>query len=135
MSGAVNGAVNGGALPISGPRASTVQTATGPAGGRHAGATDGAKHLSYLRVLTWAFTLFNTGRVFAYLPTLWAIHVSGDASQHSLWTWLTWLGANATMTAWLYEHNGGRVDRAVLVNIGNAVMCLATTATIVFYRL
>jgi hypothetical protein len=45
------------------------------------------------------------------------------------------LGANATMAAWLYEHNAGRVDRAVLVNIGNAGMCLATTATIVFYRL
>jgi hypothetical protein len=28
------------------------------------------------------------------------------------------------MAAWLHERNGGRVDRAVAVNIGNAPMCL-----------
>ena len=63
----------------------------------------------YLKLLTWAFTLFNTVRVAAYLPTMWAIHSSGDSSQHSLWTWVTWLGANATMAAWLHEHNGQRI--------------------------
>lgn len=88
----------------------------------------------YLALLTWAFTLFNSVRVFAYLPTVWAIHVSGDSSQHSLWTWLTWLGANATMAAWLYEQNVRRVNRAVVVNAGNALMCLVTVSVIVVYR-
>lgn len=88
----------------------------------------------YLRVLTWAFTLFNSVRVFAYLPTLWAIHASGDASQHSLLTWITWAGANLTMAAWLYEQNGRRANRAVLVNLCNSAMCVATMATILVYR-
>lgn len=89
----------------------------------------------YLRLLTWAFSLFNSVRVLAYLPTLWAIHASGDASQHSLLTWLTWVGANATMAAWLYEQNGRRLNRAILVNVCNATMCVAISATILFYRL
>lgn len=96
-------------------------------------ARDGAA--LYLALLTWAFTLFNTARVAAYLPTLWAIHSSGQSGQHSLWTWCTWLGANATMAAWLYEHNGRRCNRAVLVNVGNATMCLLTVLLIVAYRL
>ncbi len=90
---------------------------------------------AYIAVLTWAFTLFNSVRVIAYLPTIGAIHASGDSSQHSLWTWLTWLGANVTMCAWLYEHNGQRIDRAVIVNAGNACMCLITVAVIVAYRM
>jgi hypothetical protein len=89
----------------------------------------------YLRFLTWAFTLFNSIRVIAYAPTIWAIHASGDSSQHSLWTWIIWAGANATMAAWLYEHNGRRVNRAIAVNMGNAAMCVATVAVIVVYRL
>jgi len=87
----------------------------------------------YLRLLTWAFTLFSTVRVAAYVPTIAAIVRSGDSSQHSLWTWLTWFGANATMAAWLYEHDGQRWDKAIVVSIGNALMCLGTTVVIVWY--
>jgi hypothetical protein len=36
---------------------------------------------TYLQVLTWLFTLFNSVRVFAYLPTLWTVYTSGDSSQ------------------------------------------------------
>ena len=36
----------------------------------------------YLAALTWLFTLFNSVRVLAYLPTLLAIYTSGDSSQH-----------------------------------------------------
>ncbi len=89
---------------------------------------------TYLQALTWLFTVFNSVRVLAYLPTLWAIFDSGDSAQHSLWTWLTWVGANATMAAWLYEQNGRRVHRAVVVNACNTLMCLATCALIVAYR-
>jgi hypothetical protein len=89
---------------------------------------------AYLAVLTWLFTLFNSVRVLAYVPTLWAIVASGDSNQHSLLTWLTWIGANATMAAWLYEHNGRRVNRAIAVNLCNTMMCLTTSIVIVTYR-
>ena len=89
----------------------------------------------YRALLTWAFTLLNGVRVLSYLPTLWAIHASGDSSQHSLLTWGTWFGANLTMALWLRENNGGRIDRAALVNLGNAAMCGATLALIAWYRL
>lgn len=89
---------------------------------------------TYLAVLTWLFTLFNSVRVLAYLPTLLAIFSNGDSSQHSLLTWVTWVGANATMAAWLYEHNGRRLNRAIAVSGCNALMCLATSILIVAYR-
>ena len=88
----------------------------------------------YLTLLTWAFTLFSTVRVFAYLPTLWAIHDSGESTQHSLWTWLIWAGANSTMAAWLYEQAQQRFTSACAVNIANATMCTATLLLIVAYR-
>ncbi len=102
---------------------------------RHPFASRRLARAAYLQMLAWAFTLFNSIRVFSYLPTLWAIHASGDSSQHSLITWFTWLGANATMALWLYEHNGHHCDRAVTVNIGNAAMCLATALMITWHRL
>lgn len=89
---------------------------------------------TYVAVLTWSFTFFSSARILAYLPTIWAIQATGDASQHSLWTWLTWLGSNLTMAAWLYEQSGQRLGRAVLVNLGNACMCAAIVALIVACR-
>jgi hypothetical protein len=89
---------------------------------------------TYLAALTWAFTLFNSMRLLSYLPTMWAIQASGDSSQHSLWTWGSWLGANVTMAAWLYEQNGQRLDRLVFVNFGNAAMCAVTMVLIAAHR-
>jgi hypothetical protein len=89
---------------------------------------------AYLRTLTFTFALFSSVRVLAYLPTIWAIHQTGDSSQHSIWTWLTWAGANVTMAAWLYEENGQRLNRAIFVSLCNAAMCAATTALIAFHR-
>ena len=89
----------------------------------------------YLAMLPWAFTLFSSLRVVAYLPTLWAIHRSGDSSQHSLMTWCTWLGANLTMAAWLYEHNGCRANVAVWASLSNATMCAAAVVLIAWWRL
>jgi hypothetical protein len=97
-------------------------------------ARTGGAHARYVTVLTWAFTLFNFLRVIAYLPTLWAIQSSGDASQHSLFTWLTWLGANLTMAAWLYEQQGRRLGRAAAVNACNAAMCAAICGAIAALR-
>jgi hypothetical protein len=81
-----------------------------------------------------AFTAMNALRVLAYLPTLLAIHASGHADQHSLFTWLTFCGANVTMALWLHEQHG-RVDRAVAVNALNALMCAAIAAMIGWTRL
>ena len=89
----------------------------------------------YLTLLGWAFTISSSVRVVAYLPTVWAIVVSGDSSQHSLWTWCTWFASNLTMSLWLRERNGGRFCRAAAVSLGNASMCGLTLALIVWFRL
>ena len=91
--------------------------------------------VTYLQWLTWLFTLFNSVRVLAYLPTIWAIYATGDSSQHSLVTWLTWAGANTTMAAWLYEQNGQALNRAIAVNLCNTFMCLLTSGLILAYRI
>jgi hypothetical protein len=85
---------------------------------------------NYLTILSCLFAFFSTMRVLAYLPTLWAIVQSGDSSQHSLLTWITWTGANLTMAAWLYEQEGQRCGRAVAVSLVNATMCVATFVAI-----
>lgn len=97
-------------------------------------ARSGEARALYQRLLGWAFLAFNSLRVLSYLPTIAAIVLSGHSDQHSLWTWCTWLGANVTMACWLYENDGRRINRAVAVGIGNAVMCLATVLAIVLYR-
>lgn len=89
----------------------------------------------YLRLLTWSFAVFNTVRVAAYLPTIWAAHQSGESNQHSMWTWLTFFSANLTTAAWLYEKDGQRQGRVVIVSACNAAMCLAVSMLIVWYRL
>lgn len=98
------------------------------------GRAPGALRQHYVTLLCWAFTFFNTVRVVAYLPTVWAIVQSGDSSQHSLWTWFTWAGANATMAAWLYETQQRRLGRAAAVSACNAAMCVVTLLTILAYR-
>ncbi|MCA3241973.1 MAG: hypothetical protein ING89_11810 [Rubrivivax sp.] len=89
---------------------------------------------TYRLLLTWAFTLFSSVRVLSYLPTLWAICASGDSSQHSLWTWGTWLGSNLTMALWLHEQQGQTWTRAAVVNLVNAAMCAATFTVILVFR-
>ena len=88
----------------------------------------------YLGVLSCLFALFSSARLVSYLPTMWAIQASGDFSQHSLWTWCTWLGANLTMAAWLYEQSGQRVGKAVAVSAANATMCAVTVLVIAMQR-
>ena len=94
----------------------------------------GAARLSYLRVLTLAFTVFNSLRALAYLPNIVSIVQSGRSDQHSLLTWLTLACANVTMAMWVYEHNGRRFERLVIINAVNTVMCLLTSGVIAAYR-
>ncbi len=89
---------------------------------------------TYLTVLTWAFTLFNSIRLVSYMPTMWSIQVSGDSSQHSLWTWCIWFGANLTMAAWLYEQNGQKPSRPAMVSVGNAILCAVTVVLVAIHR-
>ena len=84
--------------------------------------------------LNWAFAVLGSTRLLTYLPTLWAIQASGDSRQHSLLTWIAWVASNATMAAWLFEHNGRRINKAIAVTAGNAVMCGAACVLIVYYR-
>lgn len=74
-------------------------------------------------------------RIVAYLPTLQTIHASGASDQHSLFSWLTFLGANVTMALWLHRGNGGRLDCAVLLSGLNALMCIAICLLIPWTRL
>lgn len=93
-----------------------------------------ARRRRYLRILSWVFAAFNSIRVLTYLPTVWAVIQSGQSGQHSLFTWVTWVGANASMAAWLYENNGGRLNKAIAVNIGNTIMCVVMCIVICWYR-
>jgi hypothetical protein len=88
----------------------------------------------YRRLVNGCFVLFNCTRLLTYLPTLWAIHSSASSSQHSLLTWGVWVGSNLSMAAWLYEHHGRQLSRAVVVTLGNAVMCFTTCLFISAYR-
>lgn len=88
----------------------------------------------YLHLLNWTFAVFSSTRLLTYLPTLWAIHASGDSSQHSLLTWLAWVGSNGSMAAWLYEQNGRRFNKAIAVTCGNTLMCLSTCVMVLAYR-
>lgn len=93
-----------------------------------------APRMRSLSMLSLSFALFNGLRIVAYLPTLAAIQSSGHADQHSLFTWLTFLGANLTMALWLHEQNGRRMNRAVAVNAFNALMCGAIAASVAWLR-
>jgi hypothetical protein len=89
----------------------------------------------YLAALGALFALFNSARVLAYVPTIWAVMATGDSSQHSLWTWFTFFGGNATMAVWLWENNGRRCNGAIAASGGNALMCLGIIAVIACTRL
>lgn len=90
---------------------------------------------AYLRILASVFALFSAARLVAYLPTIWAVAISGDSSQHSLWTWLTFVGGNASMALWLWEQNGRSGNRAIVISASNALMCLVIVGVIVWTRL
>ena len=88
----------------------------------------------YLQGLTWAFMLLTGARLIAYMPTVVSIVHSRNSQQHSLWTWLIWVGANLTMAAWLYEHNGQQMDKAIGVSLANATACALTAVVILWFR-
>jgi hypothetical protein len=88
----------------------------------------------YLAVLDWSFALFSTMRLLTYIPTMWAIHQSGNSSQHSLLTWIVWSGANFVMAASLYERSGRALNKLIVVNAANAAQCLVMSLVVAWYR-
>lgn len=89
----------------------------------------------YGRLVTWAFTLFQSARIIAYLPTMGAVYAAGHSYEHSLLTWVTWLGANLSMTCWLFEQTGHVITKAVVINACNTTMCFATLVVIALHRM
>lgn len=100
----------------------------------HATGTIPPATTAYLYLLNWCFAIFSSTRLLTYLPTMWAIHSSGDSNQHSLLTWFAWVGSNASMAAWLFEQNGRRFNKAIAVTCGNTLMCAGTCVLILIYR-
>jgi hypothetical protein len=88
----------------------------------------------YQRGLFGAFALFNALRVVSYFPTFWAIHASGDSSQHSLWTWFIWSGSNLLTGLWHLERQQRRLDCTAAVLLVNAAMCAAAFVLVAAYR-
>jgi hypothetical protein len=98
-------------------------------------AESAATSVAYRAILDHLFAGFNVARVLAYLPTAWAVAASGDSNQHSLWTWLIFLGGNASMALWLWENNGRCANRAIVTSSANAVMCTCIVGVIAWTRL
>lgn len=85
--------------------------------------------------LAWLFAAFSSLRLISYFPTMMSIVASGDSSQHSLWTWGIWIGANLTMAGSLYEQAARRLTIAALVTLANSGMCIATALIVAHHRL
>lgn len=88
----------------------------------------------YRFTLNWVNNAFGSLRVFTYVPTILTLWASADSNQYNLLTWCTWVLANASLTASIYEQNGRKVDNFVIVNICNTFMCSATAAVIFYLR-
>jgi hypothetical protein len=88
----------------------------------------------YRQLLLGAFAGFNALRMVSYLPMLWAIHASGQSSQHSLWTWFIWLGSNLATGLWHLERQDRRFDATSAVLLTNAFMCAVTVVLIAVFR-
>jgi len=93
-----------------------------------------ARPSRYATLVDWLFTVSSATRLLTYLPTMWTIYANANSSQHSLLTWIGWVGANASMTAWLYERAGRKLNKAIMVTAGTCVMCFATCLLIWAFR-
>lgn len=89
---------------------------------------------TYIAVLNRFATLMGGIRALTYIPTILTLMASANSSQHSLWTWISWILANGTMTMLLYERNDRKADSVILIQLANTVMCVVTTAVILWYR-
>lgn len=89
---------------------------------------------AYDLVLTAAFVGFNTFRVVTYLPTIAKLRRLRSAREHSVLTWVAWCLANVTMALKIQHETGDWLSSMVLLNMGNAVMCVVVTWHICLYQ-
>ena len=90
---------------------------------------------AYLSALAWAFVFWNSVRILTYVPTLRLLLQPGASAAHySVATWASWVFSNATLALYLFETGGRTLNSLVLLNAGNALMCLVTCALIVRLR-
>ena len=79
-----------------------------------------------------AFTVFNSLRVFFYLPQfLKLVKQKHNLDSHSLFMWFSWIFANATVAIYFVQLAGW--DEKALLNIANSFMCLVGFS-IIFYK-
>ncbi len=70
------------------------------------------------------FCIFNLGEVLTYYPTIRKLRTPGCTGDgQSVWTWVTWIMANATLALHLYVVSGYRVNDLVCLNLANLTMC------------
>ncbi|HVI40843.1 MAG TPA: hypothetical protein VM577_09300 [Anaerovoracaceae bacterium] len=77
------------------------------------------------------FLFWNSVRIFTYVPTIMKLlKKDADVRSYSLATWGSWVLSNLTFALMLLENNHGVPDKMFLINMGNTVMCLATSLII-----
>jgi hypothetical protein len=70
------------------------------------------------------FCIFHLGRVFTYYHTIQKLRTPGCTGDgQSVWTWITWILANATLALHLYVASGYRLNDVVWLNLANLAMC------------
>ena len=85
-------------------------------------------------VLKWTTNLTSSLRVITYAPTILTLFASADSTQYNLLSWSTWVIANASLTASLYDQNGRKFDYMIQINCCNTFMSLVTAAVIFYLR-
>jgi len=79
------------------------------------------------------FVVFNTMRILLYLPQLiTCIRDDLGCPTINLWTWSSWIVANASTGLYMWIFQGDLLGLAL--NIGNAAMCVATVAVTLVKR-
>lgn len=93
-------------------------------------------HGLYMRTLAAAFVFWNSVRILTYLPTMRLLVRRGASGRdYSVLTWASWTCSNGTLALYLFEVGGHRIDSLVVLNGGNALMCMLTCALILRLKL
>lgn len=86
-----------------------------------------------LILLNIAFTVFNALRVWFYIPSFrLMVKQKNNLQSHSLFTWASWIFANATVGIYFVILSG--IDEKAILNFANAFMCLVGFSIILYKR-
>ena len=84
-------------------------------------------------VVALSFLVFNGLRIVLYLPQLRSCwNDRHGCSTINLWTWSSWIVANLSTALYMWVFLGD--GWGLLLNLGNALMCLATVVVTVIRR-